>query len=396
MTEQIKRAFAAIGAIVPEIFLPRPDADWGKFAVIACDQHSAEPEYWAETEQIVGAAPSALRMIYPEAYLGKRAVFPQALHRQMAEYCANGTIVSQGECLMYVQRRTVHGIRHGLMLALDLEEYCCDAAGNGKIRATEETVVERLPARAAIRRGAPLELPHILVLVRDQTDALHRLLAAATAGTAPLYDFPLMQGGGQLTGYRIAEEPTLLAVAETLAAIEAENNDGFLYAMGDGNHSLAAAKLLWEERKAHLSPAERENDPARYALVELVNLYDPAIAFEPIHRVLLGVDPAAVAKALQFDPKNPPSLQLLQPRLDAYLAVHPEASLEYLHGADACRSVAAAPDRLGILFPPFDRDSVFRVVKEGGRFVRKSFSMGDAAEKRYYLEMRWIEPSRAR
>ncbi|MEG1773882.1 MAG: DUF1015 family protein, partial [Oscillospiraceae bacterium] len=206
-----------------------------------------------------------------------------------------------------------------------------------------------------------------------------------------LYDFTLMQGGGHSAGWRVDAPRLLEAVAGVLAELKAQSGDGLLYAMGDGNHSFATAKACWDERKLSLSPEERERHPARWALVELVNLYDPALRFEPIHRVLLHVDPRRVQEEIGFDAEHPPSLQTLQPRLDAWLAVHREAELEYIHGARDCRDIAAqAPDRLAIVFPEFDKNSLFEVLRRDGAFARKSFSMGEARDKRYYLECRKI------
>lgn len=216
------------------------------------------------------------------------------------------------------------------------------------------------------------------------------LLEEKRAKLPLLYQFDLMQGGGELSGWQLREEELLLQIAEILGELKQQSGQGFLYAMGDGNHSFAAAKAYWEELKPTLTAEERANHPARYTLVELVNLYDEGLSFEPIHRLLLGVDPLAVQREVGFDAMNPPSLQELQPRLDAWLAAHPKAELEYIHGAEQCRELGNAPDRLAIVWDEFCRETLFSDVAERGVLCRKSFSMGAARDKRYYLECRRI------
>lgn len=205
-----------------------------------------------------------------------------------------------------------------------------------------------------------------------------------------LYDFTLMQGGGHSTGYRVDAPALLMQIADILKALKTQGGDNFLFAMGDGNHSFAAAKACWEALKPTLSPELQKTHPARWALAELVNLYDPALRFEPIHRLLYNVDPVEVQRTLDFDAAGPPDAQILQPKLDEWLKDHPEAELEYVHGAQECRALGDRPDRLAIVFSAFDRDSLFEVVRKNGAFVRKSFSMGEARDKRYYLECRKI------
>ena len=283
------------------------------------------------------------------------------------------------------------GERRGLMVALELEEYSYTPGDKALSRATEQTVPERLPPRVAIRRGAALEMPHVMVLIDDREDRLMRAMEESTHGQAPLYDFELMQGGGHLTGYAVQQTAQWQEIAEILEGLKEKSGDGFLFAVGDGNHSLAAAKAYWEEKKQTLPLSQQQDDPARFALVEVVNLYDPAMPFLPIHRLLYHVDPEEVQRQVGFDAGNPPSLQELQPRLDRWLDDHPQAELEYIHGEKECRALAGeAPDRLAILYDTFDRGSVFPTVQKNGVFVRKSFSLGEACEKRYYLECRRI------
>ncbi|MEA4912020.1 MAG: DUF1015 domain-containing protein [Oscillospiraceae bacterium] len=382
----------ALGVAVPRVLLPAASVSCEKYAVIACDQFSAQPAYWRQAEALVGDAPSALRMILPEAYLGiEDPNAPTRIEAAMARYCADGTLADIGETFVYVERQTSAGVRRGLVAALDLEQYDWRPGSASRIRATEQTVVERLPARVEIRKSAPLELPHSMVLVDDAQDTLFGPLEKMKADMRPLYDFELMLGGGRVRGYRADTPEAVRSIAGALTALDRAGS-GFLFAMGDGNHSFAAAKACWDALKVDLSEGERETHPARYALCEIVDLYDPGLSFEPIHRLLLGADPAAVQREVGFEAAAPPPLQILQPRLDAWLETHPEAKLEYIHGAQDCRALAAQQsDRLAILFPPFDRASVFSVVRNGGVFVRKSFSMGEARDKRYYLEARKIK-----
>lgn len=390
---QLQDVFAAAGAHLPRILLPAAERDFSRFSVIACDQYSARPEYWDAVERRVGEAPSTLRMILPEAYLGKeRPGAKKAIHAAMDAYRKDGVLQELPEGLIYLHRRLPGGIRRGLMIALDLEQYDFHMGSHSLIRATEKTVEDRLPARVDIRRGAMLELPHVMVLLNDRQNRLNNLLEQHREELMPLYDFELMEGGGHLTGWQVRDRDLLLGVAAILRELKDEACDGMLYAVGDGNHSLAAAKLCWEEIKAALPDDARENHPARWALVELVNLYDPAIEFLPIHRLLMNVDPIAVQNEVGFDAEDPPNIQELQPRLDAWLRRHPEAEIEYIHGAEECRRLGEAPDRLPIILGEFRRDTLFETVAKNGALVRKSFSMGEAAEKRYYLECRRILP----
>jgi len=390
MEPATRARLAAAGAAPAEILLPAAGVDLTRFSCVACDQYSAQPEYWEEVSAFVGAAPSSLAMMMPEAWLGSRPEHERAIPGAMARFLADGTLVSQGEGMVFLHRWTTAGVRRGLVLALDLEQYDFTPGSHSLIRATEQTVVERLPARIAIRRAAPIEMPHILVLLDDRERRLMSLLDAVTEGKPPAYDFPLMRQSGRLTGWMLREEETLRAVADALLALKERAADGMLYAMGDGNHSFAAAKAHWDALRPTLPPADRQTHPARWALAELVDLHDPALTFEPIHRLLLGVDPDAVQREAGFDAADPPPLQELQPRLDAWLAQHPEAGLEYIHGREECLRLGDAPDRLAIVWDAFSRDTLFADVERHGVLCRKSFSMGAACDKRFYLECRRI------
>ena len=385
--ETMNKLFAPLGLRLPEILLPSHDLE--KFAVIACDQHSAEPEYWEETERIVGNAPSALRLMLPEAWLGLKnagADVPENMRR----YLADDSLRSIGEGFVYVRRQTADGIRHGLLDAVDLEQYDFNPGTDALMRATEATVRERLPARIALRRDAVLEMPHILVLTDDRENAVAKLLESSLDKLPKLYDFELMQGGGHIEGYHVCTDELCREIAAALGRLNESRGSAPLYAVGDGNHSLAAARECWLEQRDNIAESEREGHPLRYALVELVSIYDEGLSFHPIHRLLCGVDPEQVQRELDFDAAAPLSLQELQPRLDEWLLRHPEAELEYIHGAKECLRLGAHPNRLSIVFPSFDRGDFFATIQRDGIFVRKSFSLGSANEKRYYLECRKI------
>ena len=386
-----KEKLADVGAAVPRLLFPKEGINLQKFAVIACDQYSAQEEYWDAVRDFIGSAPSSLQLMMPEAWLGKEPSHENAVPEHMRRYLADGTLREIGRGMMFLHRGTTTGVRRGLLLSLDLEQYDFAPDSSSLIRATEKTIQERLPARVAIRSKAPLEMPHIMVLLDDRENRLMGALDQIAAGRAPFYDFSLMMDSGSLKGWFLQEENIFDAVADILAQLKAQSRAGMLYAMGDGNHSFAAAKKHWDTRKAGLTAAQRESHPARFGLVELVNLYDPALVFEPIHRLLIGVDPHAVQRDLGFDAKNPPPLQKLQPQLDGWLDQHPQAQLEYIHGAEDCRRLGRAPDRLAIVWSKFDKESLFSDIARHGVLCRKSFSMGSAPDKRFYLECRKIQ-----
>lgn len=390
MSSDAKARLAALGLRVPELLLPREDIDLTRFAVIACDQFSAEKDYWERVRALAGDAPSALHMILPEAWLRDGEAHRAAIVPTMERYLREGVLRSIGEGMVFLKRQTSSGVRRGLVVAFDLEQYDYHEGTKPLLRPTEATVEARLPARLAIRQEAPLELPHVLVLFNDPTDALMDTLESLTEDRGALYDFELMERGGHLTGWELNGEADYALLADELERLRGEAADGMLFAMGDGNHSFAAAKLRWEQVKAALPEELREGHPARYALCELVNLYDRALPFEPIHRLVMGADGDALCRELGLDPAAPPPLQELQPRLDEWLQKHPEAELEYIHGADECRRLGRKPGNLAIVWESFDREGLFPWVAAHGPLCRKSFSLGHAEEKRYYLEARRI------
>ena len=384
-------AFAALGVSIPNILLPAPGVDLNKFAVVACDQHVSDPAYWEAVEAYVGDAPSALRLMLPEAYLEKpdRAARVEAINAAMKSYLEKGLLREVGEGFVYLHRTISTGVRHGLMMALDLEQYDYTPGAKSLIRATEQTIPERLPPRVEIRKGAVLELPHIMVLVDDPENLLLGTLEQALPQLTQCYDFDLMQQSGHLTGWLVQQEELLARLADILGTL-CRKGDGLLFAMGDGNHSLATAKACWEQLKPTLSGSERECHPARYALCEIVNLHDEAMVFEPIHRVLFSVDEKALERETGITAQSMPPLQQLQPLLDEYLKAHPETKIDYAHGSKAALELGAREGNLALLMPPFDKSSLYDIVRRDGVLVRKSFSLGEAPDKRFYLEARKI------
>ena len=406
-----------------ELLLPRGGTDLSRWACVACDQYTSQPEYWEAVTAFVGGAPSTLRLMLPECWLAEAEERVPAIHRAMAEACAEGLLtpaVPRG--MILVERTTASGPRLGLVAAVDLERYDYAPGTRPPVRPTEQTIPERLPPRLAIRRGAPLELSHILMLLDDPGRTVIEPLYARRERLRALYDFELMQHGGHLRGWAVEDPALLEAVEEALRAIEAAGGEHpLLFAVGDGNHSLATAKAAWEEIKPGLTPEEAERHPARYALCEVENIHDPALAFEPIHRVLTGVDAAelladwaayAAARGMELAESAPQQVTLVsaagertvgirnpdgaiavatvQRFLDDYLARHPGAAIDFIHGEEVARRLGSAPGAAGLLLPPVDKSGFFAAVQSLGVLPRKTFSMGHAEEKRFYMEAKRI------
>lgn len=435
-----------IGICVPELMMPGKKVDLTKWACVACDQYTSQPDYWNSVEQIVGDAPSTLRLMLPEIYLEKPGEAERivAIRKAMNDYMADGTLENRGEGFVFT-RRTVDGkVRSGLVVALDLECYDYSKGSTTLIRATEGTIVERIPPRLKIRDGAPLELPHILVLIDDDKKSVIEPIAEKLDKIEQLYDFDLMMNGGHVEGWLVNDEGMVTDVINALTALVDPNKYGtemppLLFAMGDGNHSFATAKANWEKCKAELTEEERKDHPARYALVELENVHDDGIVFEPIHRVVFNVNVPefldrlkaklaeqngdceidfyacenCMAKAKAAIPEGAhvvpviiegkeglivvkhPAAQLevgtLQNALDVLLKETPGASIDYIHGADVVRELGSKENNIGFLLPPMQKSAFFRTVVFDGALPRKTFSMGEAHEKRYYLECRKIQ-----
>jgi hypothetical protein len=406
-----------VGLAVPEILLPRPGVDLERWAVVACDQYTSEPEYWKAVEERVGPAPSALRLILPEVWLGAADEDARvaAIHAAMRGYLEGGVFAEPMRGFVLVDRSTPHvKSRLGLLVALDLDRYDWRRGSRALARATEATVEERLPPRMRVREGAAVELPHVLVLIDDPAKSVIEPLARALRAAKPLYDTALAPNGGRVRGWAVSDSAELQATGRALAGL-ARGAEPFLYAVGDGNHSLAAAKQVWERRKSGLSAAERECDPARFALVELVNVHDPGLRFEPIHRLVFGAEPESLAAELAKlapagpgrhslrwlaggrsgelalpAPRSSLALGVFQHALDLWLTRHPESRIDYIHGDETLERLAAEPGRVGFVMPAFARDQLFPTVARDGALPRKTFSLGDAEEKRFYLEARRI------
>jgi hypothetical protein len=441
-----RERLAALGTAIPDILLPSGGIDLGAWAVVACDQFTQDRAYWKRVEDRVASSPSMLRMILPEVFLedGDRSVRLAAIRNAMASYRTEGVFAEPVHGAMYIERATPHhGRRRGLVLAIDLERYEWAPTSRPLIRATEGTVRERIPPRMEIRRGAPIESPHVLLLIDDDERSLIEGLGDRARSRTPAYDTPLMLGAGSIRGWVLDREEDWSYLADGLERLarraadrylgdnEPISGDPFLYAVGDGNHSLATAKAVWEEYKAaHATDASIMDHPSRWALVEVENLYDEGIEFEPIHRVVFSTTPAELASALAGLPgfsatKVSDTATLarlvgeegightryglvardacilietgamglatepLQPILDAFVAADHSRSIDYLHGADETIRVAlTSSSNAGILLPPVGKSDLFSTVARSGPLPRKSFSMGEAIEKRFYLECR--------
>ncbi len=396
------------------ILLPTHDVDLSKWAVVACDQFTSQPSYWNRVAEIVGDAPSTLKLTLPEAMLSESAQRIPMIQAAMRDYLYGGALEEAVDGFVLVERTTPSGVRPGLVVALDLEQYDYSDHSKSLIRATEGTVASRVPARAAIRSGALLEVPHVMMLIDDPHRTVIEPLYAQRDRLSKLYDFDLMLDGGHLRGWSV-EGADADKVFEAVDAL-AQNCGGLLYAVGDGNHSLAAAKQCWCQLRETLTPDQREDHPARYAMVELVNLGCPALKFEPIHRVIYNVNFVELTSGLQrflrqHGVEDAPGedliafnrdarmtfrsvqypLPLLQRYLDDYIGTHPEAEIDYIHGeAELREAVASKPDAMGFLLRAFDKSELFGAIRRWGVLPRKAFSMGTAREKRYYMETRRI------
>ena len=417
-------SFDRIGIRPARILLPAPEVKPETWACIACDQYTSEPEYWEKAFAVAGDAPSAIRLILPEYNLkNSESLIPQ-IHSTMADCLAQGLLtpaVNPGFILC--ERTIASGTRLGLVCAVDLEQYSFEKGSLPLIRPTEQTITDRLPPRLKIRRGAPVELTHIMILIDDPDRTVLEPLQADKAALRQVYDFDLMMNGGHLAGWAVDSAEKLAQVDRSLNALmDTKGEHPLLLAVGDGNHSLATAKAYWNEIREGLSEAERENHPARFALCEIVNIHDEALLFEPIYRILTGTTRSAVmadwkayaeAKGMSLaadgsdhrftvvsadgeetvavlNPEGAIPCETIQKFLDAFLAKHPEAGIDFIHGDDSLRALAAKPETVGFLLPDIDKHSFFRDVEKLGVLPRKTFSMGEADEKRFYMEAKKI------
>ena len=426
----MNKKFEKLGFYPADILLPKGQ-DMTKWAVVACDQFTSEPEYWRAVEEQVGDAPSTLRLILPEANLKAPNVdeYIENINDSMKKYLADGVFETLTDSLLYIERQQSDGrIRHGLIGMVDLDAYDFTPGSGALIRATEGTVLDRIPPRARVRRNAPIELPHVMLLIDDPGKTVIEPLTAAADTMEKIYDFDLMQNGGHIVGYKLSDKQidAVAASLEGLTTDEAMQKKygvsgvaPLLFAVGDGNHSLATAKACYEEQKKGKTPEEYLALPARYALVEVVNNHDDALQFEPIHRVCFDVDADELMKdflaaypgahygegeghtiTYVFDtevgkitiPK--PTAQLpvgtLQDFLDQWMQTH-SGRIDYVHGDDVTWELGRKPGNIGFLLPAMGKDELFKTVIFDGALPRKTFSMGEALDKRFYLEARKIK-----
>ena len=417
MSKPEKTAFSAA-----DILLPRDSALLSTWCVCACDQYTSEPAYWEKTAELVGDKPSTLRLILPELYLESTDVEQRIadIKTTMQQYLADGIFRTYSDAMIYVERIQSDGkLRAGLVGKIDLEQYDYSKGSVSPVRATEATVEERIPPRLRIRRGAAIELPHIMILLDDPDGTVIEPLTGAKGDLEQVYDVTLMQGEGSVKGWLVPADKQEKIIAALTALGDpsrfAEGVAPLVYAMGDGNHSLATAKAYYEEWKAANPGADTENAPQRYALVELVNLHSPALEFEAIHRILNEVDgeklladmtaaldlrtdaPAAQAFDVLLNgtkrtfyihkPTSNLTVGSVQSFLDGWLKAN-GGKIDYIHGAEVVENLAKAANSLGNLLPDMQKSELFPTVIADGALPRKTFSMGHAADKRFYMECR--------
>lgn len=431
-----------IGVQIPQVYIPKPNIDLSKWAVIACDQFTSEPEYWRKVEKIVGDSVSTLNLILPEVYLENKDKDQRVKQIQstMKKYLEDD-LLQLHEGLIYVERTIGGKIRKGIILCLDLEQYDFKENATGLIHPTEGTVIDRLPPRVKVREGAVLELPHILVLIDDPNHTVIESVSEEKSNLKKLYDFDLMLGSGHLAGYAVTEElgNQVIESLRSLARHEDfikkydlnKDTPVLLFAMGDGNHSMAAAKEFWEQIKSQVGM----NHPARYALAEIVNVHDEALEFEPIHRVFFHlkkdllvelkkffgetfsystvssyaemtqkVDSAEGEKQVvglvrggkQFgiievaNPSTNLAVGTIQTFLDSFLENNGAEKIDYVHGEDVLKKIASQNEHAGFYLAGMNKSDLFKTVIVDGVLPRKAFSMGAAKEKRFYVEARKI------
>ncbi|HIT32708.1 MAG TPA: DUF1015 domain-containing protein [Candidatus Enterenecus stercoripullorum] len=423
--------FSALPFRPADILLPQ-NCDLTLWSVVACDQYTSQPEYWQRVEEQVGRAPSTLRLILPESSLDGPHVETDIMdvNNTMSRYLREGRFSQLEHAMIYVERTLHNGkVRRGLMGMVDLEQYDYEAGSCAPVRATEGVVLSRIPPRVAVRKNAPIELPHAMLLCDDPRRTVIEPLAVQKDQMDPLYDFPLMEDGGRVAGWRLGPSQ-LDQVAGALSRLAdpsafhtryhtPPDTPVMLFAVGDGNHSLATAKECYERQKRLTDPQRWDSLPARFALCELVNLHDDSLEFAPIHRVVFHTDPQALLTALIHHypgasrgraaqgqalhyvcadgegditiPAPPFHLPVgtLQLFLDEYLAGH-AGRVDYIHGEDVARQFAARPGNIAFLLPAMDKESLFPSVIHDGALPRKTFSMGQANDKRFYLEARKI------
>lgn len=393
---------------IPEILLP--EKDYYEWAVVACDQFTSEPWYWEKLDKTVGCKPSTLRITFPEVYLGKGDDERIAnINATMQSYIDDGVLNKRLNSFILVERESDGKTRLGLMIAIDLEEYDFTPFADVPIKATEGTILSRIPPRVKIRENAPLELPHIMLLADDEKGILFDKLSANKSRYEIAYDTELNMGGGRIRGYIVDDPETVYSALEALNSKEEKidkygRETKFLFAVGDGNHSLATAKKCWENLKAQ---GASMNHPARYALCELVNVYDKGLFFEPIHRVIFGVSEEFRRKLAKLQGDNslkviggenvkvsgtaPEIIAKLQNMIEESVKIGEIKEVDYVHGENSVREIVERNENaMGILMPTIAKNELFAYVLNSGVLPKKAFSMGEANEKRYYMETRKI------
>lgn len=398
--------------VAPHILLPKKGTDMNAYAVIACDQFTSQIEYWNDLKELVGSKLSTFHMIYPEAYLENtnQEEYIKSINQNINNYLKNNYLTDMGESFILVERVTSYGTRRlGLIISIDLEEYSYQRGVPCSIKASEATIVERIPPRLKIRKDAPIELPHTLLLFDDKEKTIVEPLYANRDKLECVYDFELNQNGGHIKGYLIKDVQKVINAFNNLYK---KNNNGLMFIVGDGNHSLATAKAHWENIKKSLSEKEREHHPARYALVEVNNIYDDGIIFEPIHRILFNCNSDFIdglkgvckgenetyiysqktGKIYVKIPKNAAeTYQIVQKYIDEYLKEHSETRVDFIHDESSLLDIAdKETNSIAIVMPTLGKSDIFEFVAKDMVLPRKSFSMGHANEKRYYLEAKRI------
>ena len=397
-----------------DFYLPNKSIDLQKWATVACDQYSSQKEYWETVDKIVGDSPSTLRMIIPECYLDEMSTRTTQIHNTMDEYLKSGVFASPFSGMILICRETSTGIRTGLLCTVDLEGYNYSPDSKSEIRPTEGTIAARIPARLGVRQSATLEFSHVLMLLDDKKDLLFSSLRDKLDSLDLLYNFNLMQNGGNIKGYSVSKDSDLEEIDDILETLFSNKKDGdILLASGDGNHSLATAKAHWEQVKGTLNKSELDSHPARYATVEVMNLYENSLVFEPIHMVVFdkSVDEVIelLGDATPVVDNTTPDIILVHNGEDLPLKFKtPKHDLpigtiqtlfdsvdglieDHVHGEVSVRKLVKEHNAVGILLPALDKNILFSVVEHNGPLPRKTFSMGEADEKRYYIEGRRIK-----
>ena len=432
--ENVNKRLERLGLQAADILIPRKDVDLTKWAVVACDQFTSEKDYWHDVESQVGDAPSTLKLIFPECYLddGDDEARINSINKTMKEYVDADLFKTYKNCFFLVRRTCGSACRWGLMAALDLDRYSWEKGSTSLIRATEGTILSRIPPRKKIRKDAPLEIPHIMVLISDKERSVIEPLAAQSNSLEKVYDFELMKNGGHLEAWVVDSEKLISQVASAFEKLDAalDPKNPLLFAMGDGNHSFATAKSCWEDIKATLTEEQRKTHPARFCLVELENIFDPGLVFEPIHRVLFNIPEDVFLEELKKnassiseekvgcrnciakkisdqsqqcfgyctsekhvvvtlkDPSAAIAAGTLQKVIDEL--IKKGYSVDYIHGADVTDKLGSEKGNIGLFLPAIDKATFFDTIIKDGALPRKTFSMGEANEKRYYMEARKI------